>query len=158
VDGNDIVGFVPQALESWYPGCSHELAHGRGPDVGWVLEAEGAVAVVRAVGTSRPFVWLRAGIAHTIPRADALAWHVASKNKDLMAGRVYATSSDDLAMVVFDEAILGPAISYQHQPSIQDVRTRLDIGLECAAQWSAEVRETFGGQAFTPADWGKLLF
>lgn len=54
-----------------------------------------------------PFIWVKGGIAHAIPRSEALATDVAAANRGLVVGRLYLSYGEEIAMVVFDEAIFG---------------------------------------------------
>jgi hypothetical protein len=156
IDGEGLEQFVPELLQARYPGKS-EPAFSNPPEglpnLGWILELDGSVALVRASKTTHPFIWFRGGIAHAIPRSDALATHVATANRDLMVGRAYLASGEDIAMVAFDEAIVGEYLSLDYQPSVDDLVTRFEMAIQYTTEWSKTVLERFGGQRFTRDDW-----
>jgi hypothetical protein len=93
-----------------------------------------------------------------VPRSEALAVHVALENKDLMVGRVYAACGDDLALVVFDEAIMAEDLDVERPSSAQELVTRFETSLQYTAQWSRTVLERFGGEPVTADDWSLLSF
>lgn len=126
--------------------------------MGWILNLDDCVVLVRASQASHPFILIRGGIAHAIPRSEALALHVASGNKDLMVGRTYMGYGDDVAIVVFDEAIVGAYLSLQYEPSVHDVVNRFEMSVQYTSEWSKKVLEKFGGQPFTADDWHLLSF
>jgi len=155
VDAEELERFVPELLEGRYPGRSRELAGAEIPglpSLGWVLELENSVVLVRASKTSNPFIWIKGGIAHAIPKSEALATHVAAGNKQLVVGRVYLAYGDDIAMVVFDETVFGAYLSLQYEPSIKDVVNRFETSLQHTDEWAKTIREKFGGQPFTADD------
>jgi hypothetical protein len=159
VNGAELQQFVSELLDR-YPGRSREMfppVDGM-PHPGWILELDDCVAMVRASQVSHPFVWVRGGIAHAIPRSEELATDVAAGNKDLMVGRLYLAYGDEIAMVVFDEAISGGYLSMQYEPSIQDAVTRFEMSLQYTTEWSKKVLEKFGGQAFSGEDWHLMSF
>jgi hypothetical protein len=121
--------------------------------MGWILELDDCVVLVRAAQTTHPFILIRGGIAHEIPRSEALVLHVASANKDLVVGRSYLAYGDDFAMVVFDEAIFGASLSMEHQPSMQDAVNRFETSVQYTSEWAKTIRERFGGKQFTADDW-----
>jgi hypothetical protein len=157
MDADELKRFVPYLLEGRYPGRSQPVV-GDGGDLGWTLDLDDTIVYVRASSGSNPFIWIRGGIAHAVPRSEALALHVAAANKDLVVGRVYMGYGDDLAMVVFDEAIFSDYLSNDYMPSMQDLVTRLETSLEYTAQWSKEIREKFGGRPFAAGDWMLMAF
>ena len=159
IDGEQLKRFVPDLLEARYPGRSREVEPATGDgQFGWILELDDCVVLARAAQTSHPFILVRGGIAHAIPRTDALALHVAARNKDLVVGRVYLAYGDDIAMVVFDEAIFGAYLSLEYEPSVQDVVNRFETSVQYTAEWAKEIREKFGGQPFTVDDWHLMSF
>lgn len=86
MDGEELKQFVPELLEAQYPGRSREADPHSGDIVpgghlGWILDLDDCVVLVRASQTSHPFMSIRGGIAHAIPRSEALATHVAAANK-----------------------------------------------------------------------------
>ena len=160
MNGEELRQFVPELLEARYPGRSREIAsevEGL-PSLGWVLELDDCVALIRPTQTSHPFIWIKGGVAHALPRSESLATDVAAGNKSLVVGRLYLAYGDDIAMVVFDEAIFGEYLSMQYEPSIQDTITRFETSLQYTAEWSKTIREKFGGQAFTGDDWHLMSF
>lgn len=155
MDAEELEQFVPELLEARYPGRSQELAGAEIPglpSLGWVLELENSVVLVRASKTTNPFIWVKGGIAHAIPKSEALAMHVAAGNKQLVVGRLYLASGEDIAMVVFDETIFGAYLSLQYEPSIKDVVNRFETSLQHTAEWAKTTQEKFGGQPFTADD------
>lgn len=126
--------------------------------LGWIVDLDNSAVLVRVSQASHPFILIRGGIAHGLPRSEALATHIATANKDLVVGRVYMAHGDDIAMAVFDEAIFGAYLSLQYEPSLQDVVTRFETSLQYTSEWAKEVREKFGGQAFTADDWHLMSF
>jgi hypothetical protein len=158
MDIEGIRRLVPELLERRYPERSREVVQGGGQDFGWMLDFDGGFALLRAAQASNPFIWIRVGVAHAIPKTDALAWRIAEGNKDLMVGRFYVAYGDDLAMVVFDEAISAANLSFEYQPSIQDLVDRFEVSLQYAAEWSQTIRQEFGGRPFSEEDWGLMSF
>lgn len=154
IDGEDLQQFVPQLLETRYPGRSEELFSDSpvpGP-FGWKLELDHGVAFIRATQTTHPFLWFRGGIAHAIPRSEELATHVATGNRDLMVGRAYLACGADVAMVVFDETIDAASLSMQYEPSIQQLITRFETSIQYTNEWAQAITEKFGGQRFSGDD------
>ena len=152
VDGEQLKEFLPELLEARYPGKSR-LADPGADAFGWVLEADGALMLIRASLVSNPFIWIKGGVAHAIPKTESLALEVAHANKDLVVGRLYLAYGDEIAMVAFDEAIFGAYLSHQYEPSIVDVVNRFETSVQYTAKWSKKILEKFGGQAFTADDW-----
>ena len=161
MNGEDLKQFVPELLEARYPGRSKEAAPesdvGAG-NLGWLLELDDCMVLVRASQTSSPFILIRGGIAHGIPRTDALAVEVAAGNKDLVVGRLYMAYGDDVAMVVFDEAIFADYLSPQYEPSMRDVVNRFETSLQYTSQWTKTILDKFGGQPFSAEDWVLMSF
>ncbi len=93
--------FIPWFLNARYADNAREVLEGN-VEFGWMLEIDGTVAFVRAMGEQNPFTWFRGGIAHGIPRGKALALHVATQNRDLVVGRAFLATNDFAAMVTFD--------------------------------------------------------
>jgi hypothetical protein len=114
--------------------------------------------LVRAAQTTHPFILIRGGIAQEIPRSEALALHVAGSNKNLVVGRAYLAHGDDVAMVVFDEAIFGAYLSLQYEPSVHDVVNRFETSIQYTSEWSKTIREKFGGRPFALDDWALMSF
>jgi hypothetical protein len=161
MNGEELKKFVPELLEGRYPGRSREAVPGSdigAGDLGWILDLDDCLMLVRASQASNPFIWIRGGIAHGIPKTDALAWDIAVGNKDLVVGRVYAAYGDDVAMVVFDESIFAKYLSVDDQSSMEDVVNRFETSVQYTAQWTKTVREKFGGQAFSAEDWVLMSF
>ena len=75
-----------------------------------------------------------------------------------MVGRTYLAYGDDVAMVIFDEAIMGSYLSMQYEPSVEDVVTRFETSIQYTSQWAKTIFETFGGQPFTADDWHLMVF
>lgn len=75
-----------------------------------------------------------------------------------MVGRAYLAYGDDIAMVIFDEAIVGAYLSMQYEPSVEDVVTRLETSIQYTSQWTKTILEKFGGQPFTADDWHLMIF
>jgi hypothetical protein len=155
VDAEELERFVPELLEARYPGRSRSLTGSEVPglpSLGWVLELENSVVLVRASNASNPFIWIKGGIAHALPKSEALAMHVAAANKELVVGRLYLACGEDIAMVVFDETIFGAYLSPQYEPSIEDAVNRFETSLQHTAEWAKTTQEKFGGRPFTADD------
>jgi hypothetical protein len=148
--------FLPELLEARYPGLSQKTGAENGPGLpgldGWLLSFDDCVLTVSISRSTHPFIWLRGGVAHAIPKSEALALRVAAGNKDLVVGRLYLAYGDDIAMVAFDETIFGGYLSLQFEPSIQDVVNKLETSIQHTTEWAKTVREEFGGQPFTADD------
>lgn len=129
MNSDELRGFVPWFLELRYPGQFRPVVAGA-PETGWILDTGEVVAFVRAGSANLPFIWFRGGIAHGVPRSEALALHVASQNKDLMVGRVYLSSGEDRAMVVFDEAILAGDLDPERQTCANELVTRFGTSIQ----------------------------
>jgi hypothetical protein len=157
MDNEAVKRFIPWFLDARYPGKAHAVADGA-PELGWVLDADGAVALVRGGSAKTPFVWFRGGVAHAVPRSEALAVYVASANKELMVGRGYLAQGDDLAMVVFDETILARDIDVERESCAEELVSRFEMSLQYTRDWSAAILARFGGVAFGPDDWTLLAF
>ncbi len=158
MNADEAAALVPQLLEARYPGRSRRVGFGELPPGladpgGWVLELDGVFGFARAAGASDPFIWLQFGIAQAIPRTNELAFYVAAANKKLSIGRLFLAYGDQIALVVFDETIFAHAISFEYQPSMQDLVNRLEASISYARDFGAEVRQRFGGSPFTSEDW-----
>jgi hypothetical protein len=151
MDNDEIVRFLPWFLEARYPGKFRELVHGT-PELGYALEVDGACMLVMGGKAQTPFIWLRGGVAHAIPKNDALAFHVAAQNKDLMVGRVYLAYGDEFAMVAFDEAIMTGDLDVERQSSAQGFVDRFETSLRYTRQWTETILERFGGRRFAADD------
>jgi hypothetical protein len=161
VNGEELKAFVPELLEARYPGRSRGVVPGSesvSADLGWVLELDDCFVLVRASQASSPFIWIRGGIAHGIPKTDALVWDIAAGNKDLVVGRIYVAYGDDFATVVFDESIFAGYLSLEYQPSMEDVVNRFETSVQYTSQWTKTVREKFGGRPFSAEDWVLMNF
>lgn len=164
MNGEDLKRFVPEMLEARYPGrsrlagLSSASVGPEDPDLGWLLEHDDCVVLVKATQTSHPFISIKGGVAHAVPRSEDLALHVATANKELMVGRLYMAYGDDIAMVAFDEAIVGAYLSLEYQPSVEDVVTRFETSVQYTSQWAKSILEKFGGQPFTADDWHLMIF
>lgn len=155
---------IAQMLEAKFPGRYRAVSLAQGalppgvPDVeGWVLEEEGTYCYVRVAQTSYPFVWLKFGISHATPPTEELAFAVAAANKDLVVGRAYLAAGDDVAMVVLDETIFAAPISWEHEPSVQDLLQRVATGAQQAGTLQRNIRGRFGGRSFQADDWMLLM-
>ena len=158
MDGEELKQFVPELLQARYPGRSREADPHSGDIVpgghfGWVLDLDECVVLVRASQTSHPFLLIRGGVAHAIPRSEALATHVAAANKELMVGRLYMGYGEGIALVAFDEAISADYLSLQYEPSIEDAVTRFEMSVQYTSEWAKTIREKYGGRQFSPDDW-----
>lgn len=160
MDGDGLEQFVPQLLEARYPGQARLVGEVDIPELpslgGWMLELEGCILTIRASKTSHPFVWIKGGIAHAIPRSEALALRVATANKDLTVGRLCLACGDDIAMVVFDETVFGLALSLDYQPSVEDIVNRFEASIGYTQEWARKIQEEFDGRPFTADDWHLL--
>jgi hypothetical protein len=154
--------FLPELLDARYPGRVRKIGVKGGQGVpgidGWMLDLDGSVLTTRVSQSTHPFIWIRGGIAHGIPRTEELALRVAAGNKDLVVGRLYMAYGDDIAMVVFDETIFGGYLSFEHEPSIHDVVNKLEMSIRYTDEWTKTLRADFGGLPFTPDDWHLLTF
>lgn len=154
--------FLPELLGARYPGLAQKMGEDGGPGLpgldGWILSFDGCILTARVSRSTHPFIWIRGGLAHAIPRSEALALRVAAGNKDLVVGRLYMAYGDDLAMVVFDESVMGGYLSMQHEPSIEDVVNKLETSIQYTKEWAKTISEEFGGQPFTADDWHLLSF
>lgn len=154
--------FLPDLLEARYPGLAQKMGEEGGPGLpgldGWMLSFDGCVLAARVSRSTHPFIWIRGGLAHAIPRSEALALRVAAGNKDLVVGRLYMAYGDDVAMVVFDETVFGGYLSLDHEPSIEDVVNKLETSVQYTTEWSKTIREEFGGRPFTTNEWALLSF
>ena len=124
----------------------------------WTLGLEGCTLTARVSRSTHPFIWIRGGIAHLIPRSEELALRVAAGNRDLVVGRLYLAYGDDLAMVALDETVFGGYLSLEHDGSVQDVVNKLETSIQYTQEWAKKIREEFGGQPFTADDWHLLAF
>ena len=151
MDNDTTARFVPWFLTARYPDRFREVAPGF-PEMGYALETDGACLLVRAGKAQTPFIWVRGGVAHAVPRTDALAHHIAAGNSDLMVGRLYMTSGAEAAMVVFDETILTVDVDPERQSSMQEVVNRVEASVAYTRQWSETLRERYGGRRFNAGD------
>jgi hypothetical protein len=162
VNHEELERFLPELLEARYPGQAQKMGGDDGlglPGIeGWLLRFDGCVLTARVSRSTHPFIWIRGGVAHAIPRSEALALRVAVGNKDLVVGRLYLAYGDEQAMVVFDETVFGGYLSLEYEPSIQDVVNKLETSIQYTTEWAKTIREEFGGQAFTADDWHLLSF
>ena len=158
MNGDDIKKLVPDLLDARCPRLWREAVEGQGPEMGWVVDLEDCVALVRAAQSSNPFIWIRGGIAHAIPRTEALALNVAAANKTLMVGRLYLAYGPELAMVAFDESIVAASLSPDFEPSMEDLVTRFDASLQYTRDWANRTIAEFGGRRFGADDWGLMAF
>lgn len=158
----DLKRFLPELLEGRYPGLAQKMGEEEGLGLpgldGWMLSFDSCVMTARVSRSTHPFIWIRGGVAHAIPRSEALALRVAAGNRDLVVGRLYMAYGDDLAMVVFDETVFGGYLSFQHEPSIQDAVNKLETSIQYTTEWAKTIREEFGGRSFTMDDWHLLSF
>jgi hypothetical protein len=161
VNREELEEFIPKLLEARYPGRVQKLDEAEAglPGIGgWIMDLEGCVLTVRVSRSTHPFIWIRGGVAHGVPKSEALALRVAAANKDLVVGRIYMAYGDDLAMVVVDESIFGGYLSFQYEPSIEDTVHRLVTSVQYTVKWAEEISREFGGQPFTANDWHLLTF
>lgn len=162
MNAEELEKFVPDLLGARYPGRAREVGKLGVPDLpsdgSWILELDDCILTVRAAKVTHPFIWIRGGISHALPRSEELALRVAAGNKDLVVGRLYMAYGDDVAMVVFDETIFGGYLSLQYQPSIEDIVNRLETSIQHTNEWAKRIREEFGGRIFTADDWHLLAF
>jgi hypothetical protein len=158
MDADQAAALIPELLEKVYPGKYRPATGEVIPDYpgGWLLEDDGAFCFLKAAGTRLPFIWIRVGVAIEIPRDDALAYYVATANKDLQAGRAYMRYGEEFALVVVDESIFAAPVSWQFPASVQGVVTRLDFSLEHARDLQHWIFKRFGGRRFAGDDWMHL--
>jgi len=154
--------FLPELLEARYPDLAQQMGVEGAPGLpgmgGWMLSLDGCVVTASVSRSSHPFIWIRGGVAHALPRSEELALRVAAANKDLVVGRLYMAYGDDLAMVVFDESVFGGYLSFQHEPSIEDVVNKLETSVQYTSEWAKKIRDEFGGRPFTSDDLHLLSF
>lgn len=152
--------FVPELLEARYSGLAQKM--GGEDDIGlpglggWMLGFDDSVLTLSVSRSEHPFIWIKGGVGHAIPRSEHLALRVAAGNKDLVVGRLYMAYGDDVAMVAFDETVFGGYLSFQHEPSIQDAVNKLETSIQHTREWAKTIREEFGGRPFTVDDWHLL--
>lgn len=158
MDANEVAAWVPELLGDIYPGKHRPAVGEEIPDYpgGWILEEDGAFCFIKTAGTRLPFIWIRVGAAIEIPRDDALAYYVATANKDLQAGRAYMRYGEQYALVAVDESISASPLSRQSAASLQDVVTRIDLSLEHARDLQYWIFERFGGRPLAGDDWMHL--
>ena len=154
--------FLPDLLEARYPGLPRKMGEHDGPGLpgveGWMLNFNDFLLVVRVSQSTHPFIWIRSGLAHGLPKSETLALRIAAGNKDLVVGRLYMAFGDDLAMVAFEETVFGGYLSFQHKPSIHDVVNKVETSVDHSKEWSKTIREEFGGQQFAIDDCHLLTF
>jgi len=154
--------FVPQLLEARYPGRAQKMGSedpvGLPGLDGWMLSFDNCVLTASISRSTHPFIWIRGGVAHAVPRSEQLALRVAAGNKDLVVGRLYIAYGDDMAMVAFDETVFGGYLSFEHEPSIQDAVNKLETSIQHTTEWAKTIRDEFGGQPLTAEDWHLLTF
>jgi hypothetical protein len=151
---DDLTRLVPELLDIRYPGQRRE------PDPvevlmkpnGWALEQEEALCFIRVAGTEHPFIWIKVGAAIAVPKSAELAYRVACVNKDLEAGRAYLGYGEDLALVAIDETVQASALSYEFEPSLEDLTRRFEQSLKQARTLGAEIIDRFGGRRFVRDD------
>ena len=157
MDNDEVARFVPWFLEARYPGRLRPVMEGM-PEFGHQREVDGARMVIRSGKARMPFIWVRGGVAHAVPRSEALAYHVASENRDLMVGRVYLAYGDELALVAFDDAITAIDLDPERQSSMQDLVNRFEASLDYTRKWTETILERFGGKPFADEDLTLLTF
>jgi hypothetical protein len=159
MDLDEAVALIPEMLGVLYAGKYGPATDAVVPDYpgGWVVEDDGVLAFLKVARTRQPFIWIRIGVALEIPTSSDLAFYVACANKDLVAGRAYLRYGDQHAFVGIDESISVEAISRAHQPSMQEVVTRLDVALEHARDLQWWISEKFGGRPFAGDEWYLLV-
>jgi hypothetical protein len=159
---SELERFASELLQARYPAETRKMGEENGPGLpglgGWMLVFDECILTVSVSQSQHPFIWLRGGIAHAVPRSEELALRVAAGNKELVVGRLCMAYGDDIAMVIFDETVFGAYLSMEYEPSIQDVVNKLETSVEYTKDWTKKVRLEFGGQGFTPDDWHLLTF
>lgn len=150
---------IPEMLGTLYAGKYRAATDAVVPDYpgGWVVEDGGVLAFLKVARTRKPFIWVRVGVALEIPTSSDLAFYVACANKDLVAGRAYLRYGEQHAFVGIDDSIAAEAISRAHQPTMQEVVTRLDFALEHARDLQWWILERFGGRPFAGDEWYLLV-
>ncbi len=153
MDADQIAALVPGLLQARYPGTHREAEPAESPaGSAWVLEHEDAVCLIRATRTGKPFVWLLVGVAVDIPRSSELAYYVACANQQLEVGRAYMGYGERFAMVVVDETVFASSLSWEFEPSIHDLITRLEGSITHAGDLGVDILKRFGGRRFTRDD------
>jgi hypothetical protein len=161
MDVQELEGLIPRMLEVNFPGRYRRTSVGSLPEGmadpgGWLVETDDLYCFMTAATGGPGFLWIKCGVAHAIPRNSDLAFLVAARNKDLMAGRAYMTSGPEIGMVVVDETVFAPSLSLDHGPSIQDLANRIGVVTDSARQLRADVLGQFGGRPFGGEDWMML--
>jgi hypothetical protein len=158
MNADEVAALVPQLLEGRYPGKCRQVDDVVAPPGSWLLEDEDIFGLVRATDTSSPFIWIKLGVAIEIPRTSELAHHVACANKQLVTGRAYLAYGEHVALVVVDETVFASSLSWDFQPSIQDLVNRLETSMTHARAMRKDLLGQFGGRPFAREDWIHLAF
>jgi hypothetical protein len=161
MDVEGLKQLIPRMLEVNFPGKFRrasvgDLPAGMADPGGWLVELDDLYCFMQAATGGQGFLWIKCGIAHGVPRNSDLAFLVAARNKDLMAGRAYLTSGPEVGMVVLDETVFAPALSMDYAPGIQDLANRIGTVVGHARELRADVLGQFGGRAFSGEDWMML--
>jgi hypothetical protein len=115
---------------------------------GWLLQHEGSYCLLRVPDVQETIISIRAGVAIEIPRSEELAYYVACENKQIMAGRAYMGYGDEFALIVLEEIVRGRALSWDFEPSLEDMLTRFRYVIRQAGEMKSAVLERFGGRSF----------
>lgn len=119
---------------------------------GWLIEHEGGICLLRVPDVEQTIVTIRAGVAVEIPRCEELAYHVACANKQIMVGRAFMGYGDEFALVVLEDIVRGRAISWDFEPSIEDVVSRFEYVIQQSSEMRKSILERFGGRTFRDED------
>lgn len=115
---------------------------------GWLLQHEGSYCLLRVPNVSETIISIRASVAIEIPRSEELAYYVACENKQIMAGRAYMGYGDEFALIVLEEIVWGRALSWDFEPSLEDMLNRFRYVIRQASKMQSAVFERFGGRPF----------
>lgn len=160
MEHDDLISLLPQLLDVRYPGQRRrpEPVEVLMMEHGWVLEQDEALCFIRPGGTDHPFIWIKVGAAIEVPKSPELAYYIACANKDLEAGRAYLAYGEQFAFIAIDETVRGSALSYEFEPSLEDLTRRFEQSLEHARRLGGEVIDRFGGRRFARDDLVQLVF
>jgi hypothetical protein len=157
-DATDARELLRELVEERYPHSHRKIEDDPFmPAGGWVLDHDGAFALVRVPDIELTVISVRAGIAIEIPRSDDLALYVAAHNKQVMAGRVYLAYGEQYALVVLEEITRGRTLSWEFRPSMEDFLGRFDYVLRHAAEMRNEILARFGGRPFNGDEFFHLV-
>lgn len=161
MNADEATEVLPQILEANFESQVRRVGPNIPPGMqdvgGWLVQVDDAYCFCR-VGRGGPgFIWVRLGIAHAIPKSCDLAFLVATGNRELEVGRAYLAAGEDIAMVVIEDTMFIPAMSWEHQATFTDVASRIVTAVGHAGQLRREILTRFGGLPFDGEDWNLLI-